>query len=696
MTTLIWKELRENLKWALLAMLVLGGAEMSALFPRLSESDSFGNEVVNGVTLCRVSFLTVTTFGCAGLGFVFGLVQILPELRRDQWASLLHRPVSRGIILCGKAAAGLLLYLIATLPPFLLAIYFAATPGYFSSPFVPGLVCPGTVDICMGAVYYFAALAATLQRGGWIILRILPPLAAVHASFFVLNEKLFYVSVEAAVLMALALFTAAWGEINNQDLLRARPWLGKTAFLAVVFYGVCGAGDLVHSFVLTLNAASYSNFERYELSDEGIPLHLTYGKGGVLVSVQDLNGKPVTDPKYQPDRVQSHLDYLNTFSDHVGDTHDHHPWVYQPTYRESRKYLWGNNPYSYPRFEQWFVLVEPNYLVGYWPEKKMPFALLDNNGFEPVSATPASLSPGTEIEYAGQDAYCLHDSIRARYAFLAERRIVDLDLPARGPIYGVGSAWGRTAHGSTNVVGVVLATGLAVYDGKANLVTLLPYDRDMDRWGHLSLGLSGNLDRFYLWYDPSDWQDGKTKKSMSSYVEEMDRQGHVLQTYTLPPLPDMPAPRTWEKFLTQRIQSPASFFGTMIYQKIGALLGSSRLRDALNGQLAEPPIGEVCVYSTVTALLLSVATLVWARRVFFAWSRAWAWAGFVFAFGLPGFITFRLAADWPALVACQKCSKRRPVEAAACPHCAADWPAPSATGIEILDPRPEAVAAATA
>ena len=28
MKTLIWKELRENLKWAVLAMLVLGGAEL--------------------------------------------------------------------------------------------------------------------------------------------------------------------------------------------------------------------------------------------------------------------------------------------------------------------------------------------------------------------------------------------------------------------------------------------------------------------------------------------------------------------------------------------------------------------------------------------------------------------------------------------------------------------------------------------
>jgi hypothetical protein len=60
MITLIWKELRENFKWALLAMVVLGGAEVYALYPRDQQEEYYG-ALGDGLTLCKTSFLTVTT-----------------------------------------------------------------------------------------------------------------------------------------------------------------------------------------------------------------------------------------------------------------------------------------------------------------------------------------------------------------------------------------------------------------------------------------------------------------------------------------------------------------------------------------------------------------------------------------------------------------------------------------------------------
>lgn len=152
MSTLIWKELRENLKWAILAMLVLGGAKLYALHhTRYGQLDT---QFYNGMTLAKDSFLTVTTFGCAIIGFLLGLIQIVPELPRDRWAALLHRPMPRSRILGGKILAGLLLYMIAVVPPFLFCVWQAATPGHFPSPFVPALALPGIADLCAGLVYY--------------------------------------------------------------------------------------------------------------------------------------------------------------------------------------------------------------------------------------------------------------------------------------------------------------------------------------------------------------------------------------------------------------------------------------------------------------------------------------------------------------------------------------------------------------
>ena len=64
------------------------------------------------------------------------------------------------------------------------SVWQVATPGHFAIPFVPGLAVPGLADICIGVVYYFAALALALQRDKWIGLRAFPLLAAFHCSCF--------------------------------------------------------------------------------------------------------------------------------------------------------------------------------------------------------------------------------------------------------------------------------------------------------------------------------------------------------------------------------------------------------------------------------------------------------------------------------------------------------------------------------
>jgi hypothetical protein len=689
MSRLMWKELRENFKWALLAMVALGAAELYGIYPHNIQDESFGFQI-NGITLTKTSFLTVTTFGCAAVGLILGLIQILPELRRDRWAALLHRPVQRGVILWGKALAGLILYLIATAPPFLYCVWLAATPGHFDAPFDPGMVTPGTADIAMGAAYYFAALAVALQRGGGIVVRVLPFFAAIHASFFVLSNKLFYVALEAAMLMALALFLTAWGAIYNQDGLRARPWLGRVAFLAAVVYGICGAGDLLQSLWGAFHPSVYQPFERWEISREGIPLHITYGKGGVVIGVKDVNGNPFTDPKLKPDRVRNQIQGMNWCSEYIGDSHGWHLSTYQSSYRELRSYAWGNGPTYFPNPEQWFMLVGPRYMIGFLPQKKVPFAYLDRNGFEPANAAPHGFDPDVQVGIAAdQGNYCLWTPNSVSFAYLGEQKLVPLVLPAPGPIYGVGYGWGTTKHGSVGVDAVTLGTGIAVYDKDAKLVTFLPHHRDVSRWGWISMGLNGTLDRFYLRYDPSGYLPEKVRKAMPSYLDVTDAQGNVLQTYTLVPLPDSPpTPRTWQKFLTQRFQGPIFYFGTMLYKEVGAVGGSVRLRGDLENQFRKhgAETADISAYVAVFSLLLAAAAYIWARRACIPSQRASAWAAFVFAFGLPGFLAFRLASDWPRLVSCPSCGRPRPIDRPACPHCHSGWPLPPATGVEIFEP----------
>jgi hypothetical protein len=697
MRMLIWKELRENFKWALVALAALALAEYHAL-----HSSQYGMEDYyfnNGVTLCKTPFLTVTTFGCPVIGFLLGLIQILPELRRDRWAALLHRPVSRGVILRGKVVAGLILYAVATVLPFLYFVWLAATPGHFPAPFVPAMVQPGVADICTGAVYYFAALAVALQRGGWIGLRFFPLLAAVSVSYWVLNTRYFHVAVEATVLMALALFTAAWGEIFSPELLRQRPWLARFAFLAVVFYGVCALGEMTGSFLGVVGSSPHPKYIRYDLTDQGVPIRLTY-IDEVVSAVDGLDGKPLTGPDYKLDRVRNHLRYLNGFSSYIGNSHGWRYTPYRSSYRESRSYLWTNGPYMYPRMEDWFYLVHERYMIGFLPTQKVAFAYLDRNGFEPISASPVRFSSKTELGSGGSNNYYLWSPSDARLAFLPKQQMMDLPLPEPAPIFGTGLAFASKGNASINVIGIALTHGLAVYDTKGVPITVLPYHQDMDRWGALQMGINPDLDRFYLWYGPSAWIDGHTKSLMPSYVEEMNRQGQVLHTYTLPPLPDISRERSWQQFISQRLRAPAYYFGTIIYKKIGAELGSRHLqRDSAWywGKNGQHEMRELVPFILAQSLLLAIVTLVWARRVYFSWGRAWAWAAFVLAFNLAGFLTFRLAADWPRLVPCPRCGRKRPTEADHCPNCGNGWTEPPASGIEIFDrPQTEELTATSA
>ena len=687
MRTLCWKELRENYRWALLAMLGLGFAQWYALHQG-EDKYSFGYQWTGkGLLLDSDAFLAVTTFGCAAAGLLLGFIQILPELRRDRWALLLHRPVSRGVVFRGKAAGGLLLYALATVPPFLFSVWLVATPGHFAAPFVPAMALAGTADICAGAAFYFAALAMTLPRSVWFGTRVLPILAALHLTYFVTTVEFFYVAVEAAVLMSLALFAAGWATMLQQDSFRPRPWIGKFACLAVAFYGVCGLGDVALSIFKVVGPSRHSRAVDYYLSDTGIPLRLTY-VDNVVVSVTDPEGNPPKDRNLQPDQVRSHIKFINGFSQYIGDPHGWRRSRYRTTYRESSRYEMYLRAYAYPRAEQWFYLYEQKVWVCYSPTRKVPLDRLDRHGFESLASQP---QPFDEETLYGEPAENLivYNQGKTIFYLLPQRRSFELALPSKGLVFGMGTAYSYVGSGnrSVSIIGVTLADQLAVYDDNGTLVATLPYHQDVSRWGRLSLGMKGAKDRFYLQYAPSIWLPGDVRAKMPTYIEEMTAQGELLQSYTLPPVPPFWQSRSWPDYVAQRLQSPIFFFGSMGYQKVGAWLGSQRLADQLSRRFGHDwdQTKEWTAFILPISMSLAIGARFWSRRARFSASCALGWSLLVFAGGLGGFITFWTVADWPQLVACPRCRRPRPIDNVHCPSCGAGWPATPMEGTEIFD-----------
>ncbi len=684
MKALCWKELRENLKWALLAMAALGIAELSTLYYHSAQYAREAN--FYGLTICKASFLMVTTFGNAAAGFLLGLLQVLPEKGRDRWAALLHRPVPRQMIFFSKAASGLLLYFLATLTPFLVCVWLVATPGHFAVPFVPGILSPGVADLCTGAVYYLAALALALQRGVWPGLRALPLLAAFHSSSFVLAAKIFHVAVEAAAFMALALFVAGWGIMLHQERFSPRPWLARAAFLAVIFYGVCGLGDLLHSLLQTVGPGGHNQWSVWDLAEDGTPVCLTY-RDGVCISVTDENGIPRTGQDFQPATISYHTQIFTPFPTYIGDPHG---WE-GPTwagYRDFVEYVEAS------RDSAWFYVRSRHTFIGYNVRTLEATGRLDRGGFRPVKAAPEPFSPATDWEEATANNLFILDGNTLTYARLKTRSEKPLPLPGGGPVFGMQFAWCRSGNGAITVEVVALAHQIAVYDLQGALIAVLPYRYDVSRWGALSLALGGTGDRIFVLYMPSQWIDQDTAGAMPSHLDEIDLQGRLVRSWTLPPKPPVFRRQSLADYLATRLQSPAFFFGQLLWEKTGAMLGSRRLAESWSASIREDRqlTFEVALWSLALALLLAAIAWFWARAAQIPAPSAGAWTAFVFFFGLGGFITFRLVAAWPMLAPCPRCRRPRLIERENCAHCGAGWPQPQLSGSEVFDSRTPAAA----
>ena len=151
MMAVFFRELRENAKWAALICVVLLVMCMKSI--RMA-SPTLLLDVANQIT--------PTMAALAGL--LMGVVQSLFEMKADNWAFAVHRPVERKQLFVAKCAAGLLLLYTALALPCIFTAAWAARPGNLAMPFQMRMVLPMAADILTAGCYYFAAMVLMLRR----------------------------------------------------------------------------------------------------------------------------------------------------------------------------------------------------------------------------------------------------------------------------------------------------------------------------------------------------------------------------------------------------------------------------------------------------------------------------------------------------------------------------------------------------
>ncbi len=665
MKMILWKELRENAKWAALGGVCLLLAELFALAS--SREGSSGS--MSGVTLCSDGFLLVSVFGCAAIGAGLGALQILPELRRDQWASLLHRPVRRRVIFLGKAAAGTVLHLLAAGLPLLVSTLFVAWPGQFAAPFVPGLAIPAASDVLLGLAFYFLALLLALQPGRWFGARGAIALCGVAMLVVHLTGSFpFAVPLIAAALLGAAAAGAMLGSV------RRRSWAARLALAVVISLGTLTA------VLLAIAVASWrpqgtmeiSGVTELRIASDGTVLLAKQTKEGA--SLTDMAGNVVTDERYAGNSAENRFLYP-------------YPFVYRHLDALRRRLTGGQARASrsyvelvrgdYSGTELWYLIPgKRSYFAGYDKLSARRIGICDATGFHEPSAVPRPFaSQPQSSQWFGLPYLAWIDS--QLYAFdFADRKMTPLLDAGSAEIY---SAVYFPAGVERPRIAVALTSEIRILDGDGAPLFTLPYGRDLERWPQLGITATSDYARTFIQYSRGYFAP-QDDPSREMHLEVIGAKGERVQSHSV----EEPVPRIVKaRWAARLLRMPiASLFPA---------LGTPNRSSGLPGQRWIPggaaPVepGDLAALFALAAAL-GLAAFFWARRAALSASRTAIWIALTLLFGVTGFLAFRLFTDWPTLVRCPRCAHPRPARAAHCPRCAAAWEPPPATGAEIFEP----------
>ena len=209
MKPMFWKDLRQSLKWAIavLAIMSIAAIYIAWEVSRPGRATFFGWWWA--YTLPFERFQQLSVVGCPLAGLFLGVMHVVTERRRDLWAFLVHRPMSRTTIMLAKMSAGLVLYFLAVGIPVAAANIWLAIPGNVPSPFYWPMVLPGLADVLTGAVYYLAGLLISMREARWYGSRVLAVGVAIICSVIVVSVWHFWIAGVAIIVAAGILGVAA-------------------------------------------------------------------------------------------------------------------------------------------------------------------------------------------------------------------------------------------------------------------------------------------------------------------------------------------------------------------------------------------------------------------------------------------------------------------------------------------------------
>lgn len=169
MRTLIWKELREHVRWLPLGLIV------SAAVCYLAAPSRHTDALLAARLVTQLAIVTPL------LAFTLGVVQAYRDLRPAGAAYLNHRSVTAHQIFMAKTIAGFAIYASAVVIPLLLLAAWIAIQGMYWVPMRPAQVIPALVFALASFALHPAAMLMLARDASWWGTRVFPIIPAAAA-----------------------------------------------------------------------------------------------------------------------------------------------------------------------------------------------------------------------------------------------------------------------------------------------------------------------------------------------------------------------------------------------------------------------------------------------------------------------------------------------------------------------------------
>lgn len=679
MIAIIWKELRENLKWAVLCAIAL---TISMTFLAIHE----------WAPLCGESFIAFTlSVSCIG-GFLLGMGQVVPERARDQWAFLMHRPLSPTRIFLSKVIAGLGLYFAAMLISLFLAAFWVSRPGRIPAPFDWRMTQAGVVLILNGTLCYFSGLIIGTRRARWYASAILPLSIAVFSTFdiFLVGELWQALSIIAIGLAIVA--PAAWGSFTCGGQYRSQPLLARAALGLTIICGFMMVSSMLQMALANWGKAyeqEPSSWSFYTLGSEGQIVRVTQDPETRAQTVTDLEGNPAAVGPNVP-------------------THALRGWNFNEPYYFAGRVFSADRyvrliPSGGPGDEhvQWYYSYREGLLLGYDTVKRELVGSIGPGGFVPAGPQPKESFEDAPLDgsLSGSNCDLLAFPTGLYRVNLALRRLqpVFSAVPGEPITYAVRLSESWQTRYERYSLAVISGNRVRVLDPEGR--QLFTFDLQWPDYPLVYAARMAGGERYVIRY-PSF---GRNNHRYPDHVVELASDGRELRRFDLPlPADPVPEPRWRRPILLGALHGLKPLAGSVIWVPMSLLLMpepyerlefwgwlKSFVRGLLHPNLFMTPM-------LVSGVLCAVGTWLLARRRGFEPRDRRVWTAIGFLTGPAGILMLLVLRGRPVRVACPACAKPRVVTRQHCEHCGASFTRPAPDPADIFENAPAERSLATA